>query len=321
MRILSQAAFVLLLASALNTIGCHAQVPAAGTPLSPEVARRVEILIRQRTKITPDDTLTIGGRIASDIPGYDKIEVVITSGPDHSPPIAFLLSKDDKTLAQFNKYDISRDPKTIVSAAGRPGRGGPETAPVEIVLFDDLECPYCAKMHQQLFPALTERYGNQVHIVYRDYPLSQHPWAMRAAVDTNCVASQSAVGYWNLVDYIHSHAGDFGGQDKSLQKAKDSLDQLALDEAKKDGLKTDAVGQIDACIKKQDETQIKASLKLGESLDIEATPVLFINGEKLEGAYPLADVFRMVDGALLAAGKTPPPPYAAPSPTMAKPGN
>jgi protein-disulfide isomerase len=320
-RTLTQAAFVLILASALNTIGCHGQVPAAGTPLSPEVARRVEILIRQRTKITPDDTLTIGGRSASDIPGYDKIEVVIASGPDHSPPIAFLLSKDDKSLAQFNKYDISRDPKTIVSGAGRPGRGGPETAPVEIVLFDDLECPYCAKMHQQLFPALTERYGNQVRVVYRDYPLSQHPWAMRAAVDTNCVATQSTAGYWNLVDYIHSHAGDFGGQDKSLQKAKDSLDQLALDEAKKDGLKTDAVGQIDACIKKQDESQIKASLKLGESLAIEATPVLFINGEKLEGAYPLADVFRMVDGALMAAGKTPPPAYAAPSATPTKPGN
>ena len=83
-----------------------------------------------------------------------------------------------------------------------------------------------------------------------------------------------------------------------------------MDEAKKDHLKVDAV---EACVKKQDESAIKASLKVGEELGIEATPVLFINGEKLEGAYPLPDVFRRIDGALVAAGQTPPPPYVAPA--------
>ena len=53
---------------------------------------------------------------------------------------------------------------------------------LDAVGFDDLECPYCAKMHQQLFPALTQRYKDQIHIVYRDFPLDQHPWAMRAAI-------------------------------------------------------------------------------------------------------------------------------------------
>ena len=60
-------------------------------------------------------------------------------------------------------------------------------------------------------------------------------------------------------------------------------------------------------------------MKIGEDLGIEATPVLFINGEKLEGAYPIADVFRMVDSALTAAGKTPPPPYVAPAPPLVTP--
>ncbi len=304
----------MVLASAFSVVGCHGQTPAASAVLPPETARRVEILIRQRTKITPDDTLKIGPRLPSEIPGYDKIEVEITAGADKSGPIPFLLSKDGRTLAQFNTYDISKDPKALVSDAGRPGRGGPASAPVQIVLFDDLECPYCARMHKQLFPALTDRYGSEVHIVYRDFPLSQHPWAVRAAVDVNCVAAQSGSAYWNLVDYIHAHAGDFGGEEKSIQKANDQLDQLAKDEAKKIGLKPAALTTVDACIKKQDDSEVKASVKVGEGLDIEATPVLFINGEKLEGAYPLEDVFRMVDGALLAAGKTPPPPYVPPVP-------
>ena len=310
-----QALAVLLLAASL---GCHAQVPPAGAELTPEQARRVEILIRSRAKLPPNYVMTVGPRTHSDIPGFDEITVVVTVDGSPSHPLSFLLSKDGNTVAQFSKYDISADPRLLVSGAGRPFRGGPESAPVQIVAFDDLECPYCTRMHAQLFPALTQRYGNQVRIVYRDFPLSIHPWAMRAAIDTNCVAAQSVPGYWNLVDYIHAHASEFGGQEKSLAKANDTLDQLAIDEARKDQLPVTAV---ESCVKKQDDSGIKASQKLGDELGIEATPVLFINGEKLEGAYPLVDVFRMVDSALVAAGQTPPPAYVPPPPPLVKPAS
>jgi protein-disulfide isomerase len=297
-----------LLASVLATLGCRAQVP-AGAKLSPDVARRVELLIRSRTKIPPDYTLTVGPRTPSDVVGFDRIDIVVSQDGQPAKPIAFLLSTDGKTLAQFNKFDISKDPKTIITGVGRPARGAAAGAPVEIVVFDDLECPYCAKMHAQLFPALLNRYGNNVRIVYKDYPLSQHPWAMRAAIDTSCVGEQNAPAYWNLIDYIHANASDFGGSDHSVEKAKASLDKLSLDEAKKDNLK---VADVEACIKKQDESAVKASVQAGNDLGVEATPVLFINGEKLEGAYPVVDVFRMVDEALTAEGKTPPPPYKEP---------
>ena len=279
------------------------------------MARRVELLIRSRTKIPPDYRITVGPRQPSDVPGFDKIDVVVLAEGQPSRPIGFLLSTDGKTLAQFNKYDISKDPRTIISGAGRPARGGAEGSPVEIVVFDDLECPFCAKMHAQLFPALLDRYGKDVRIEYKDYPLSQHPWAMRAAIDSNCLGDQSSTGYWNMVDYVHAHASDFGGADHNLEKANQMLDSLALDEAKKNNVKLE---EVEACIKKQDQTAIKASMKVGDDLGVEATPVLFINGEKLEGAYPLVDVFRMVDEALVAVGKTPPPPYKEPAP---KPGN
>lgn len=315
---LSKALLVFVFASSLSVAGCRGQLPPVGDRLSPELARRVELLIRQRTKMTPDYSVVVGARKSSEIPGFDQVDVTFTSGEgEASKPIAFLLSKDGRTLAQLSKYDISADPKSLISAAGRPGRGGPETAPVEIVMFDDLECPFCAKMHAELFPALTERYGQQVRIVYRDFPLSQHPWAMRAAIDSNCVGTQSAPGYWNLVDKMHARASDFGGNEHSLAKANEELDKLTLDEASKDGLKLEPIA---ACVKKQDDTEVKASLKLGGALGIEATPVLFINGEKLEGAYPLQDVFRMIDGALVAEGKTAPPAYVLPATPAAKTG-
>src|SRR5580658_4830948 len=100
------------------------------------MARRVELLIRSRTKIPPDYRMTTGPRTPSDIPGFDKIDVVVIADGQPSHPIAFLPSTDGKTLAQFNKYAISKDPRTIVSGEGRPARGGGEGSPVEIVVFD-----------------------------------------------------------------------------------------------------------------------------------------------------------------------------------------
>ena len=326
-----------LLALTLATAGCHAQTPSAtgvpgepargggtGQQLTPAEQHRVEVLLRQKANLPPASTVHIGPRTTSDVPGFDAITVSFSAEGKDSKPAPFLISKDGKTLAQFSKYDLAADPRTMIAADARPSRGGPATAPVVIVGFDDLECPYCARMHAQLFPALTERYKDQVHIVYRDFPIDQHPWAMRAAIDTNCVGAQSATGYWNLVDYIHAHAAEMGGEEKSIAKANDMLDTLSRDEGKRQKVNADA---LNACITKQDDTAIKASMTLGESLGVDATPALFINGEKVEGAQPLEYVYRMIDNALTASGQTPPPPPPAPvhappqTPPATKPGN
>ena len=304
--------------------GCHAQLlgdpatppGAAGSErLSPQLARRIEILIRQRTDVSAEYTMVASARTKSELANYDQVDVAFTDGTKTSKPIRFLISTDDKTLAQMTKFDISRDPKTLVSAADRPARGGPATAPVTIVLFDDLECPFCAKMHAQLFPALTTRYGNGVRVVYRDYPLVEiHPWALRAAIDSSCLAAQTTPGYWNLVDYVHLHAGEMGGADKSVAKANETLDTLTLDEGKRQNVNQ---AQLAACVQKQDATAVNASKKDAGTLGVEATPALFINGEKVDGAVPIEYVYRMVDSALAAEGVAPPPPVPVPSPPAA----
>jgi protein-disulfide isomerase len=311
----------LVLTLFLAGAGCHAQVsgapaavPGAAKPetLSPELARRIEILIRQRTDVPAEYTMVASPRTKSEVSGYDEVDISFTDGTKTSKPIRFLLSTDGKTLAQMTKFDISRDPKTLVSAADRPARGGPANAPVTIVLFDDLECPFCAKMHAQLFPALTARYGNEVRVVYRDYPLSEiHPWALRAAIDSSCLAAQTTPGYWNLVDYVHLHAGEMGGKDKSLAQANSTLDTLTLDEGKRQNIDQ---AQLTACVLKQDATAVNGGKKDADKLGVEATPALFINGERLDGAVPIEYVYRMVDSALTAEGVTPPPPVPLPAP-------
>jgi predicted DsbA family dithiol-disulfide isomerase len=77
---------------------------------------------------------------------------------------------------------------------------------------------------------------------------------------------------------------------------------------------------------KQDSSKVKASEMEAEAdpLRIGQTPVLFINGEKVEGVVPVETIFQIIDGALIAAGQTPPPapPKPAPAaPPAAKPGS
>jgi len=319
----------LVLAVTLAALGCHAQTPAAqnastatasastANGLSPQLTRRVEVLIRSKFDVPAAYVIHISPPTKSELPGYNAITVTFSAGDKTSRPIVFLLSDDNKTLAQFSKYDISKNPKDLVSADGRPARGGPPNAPVVIVVFDDLECPFCARMHEQLFPAVLQRYGDRVRVVYRDFPLyDKHPWAMRAAIDVNCVGVHSTAGYWNLVDYIHAHAAELGGQAGSLAEANKTLDQLTRDEGKRQSLDAAA---LDACIAKQDNTAVMAEFAQGEALGVQATPALFINGEKIEGAEPLAYVYRMIDSALVAAGQTPPPPPAPETPPAAAP--
>ena len=315
----------------LAALGCHAQTPAvpAGTPLSPEQARRVEVLVRQRAELPPGSVVAVGSRTPSELAGYDTVEVTITNEGRTSHPIKFLLSKDGKTLAQFTKFDISANPRDLISAEGRPSRGGPASAPVLIVGFDDLECPYCARLHASIFPAITERYGDKVHIVYKDYPLeSIHPWAMHAAVDVNCVADQSPTGYWTIVDQIHAHASDISAtaqngtgptpNDQDMKKALDRvygmLDTMTLKQGEADHID---LSKLNVCMKLQDTKAINASVKLAESFNLQSTPVLFINGAKIDGAVPIELIFDEIDMALVAEGQKPPPPYMAPAPAAA----
>jgi len=181
---------------------------------------------------------------------------------------------------------------------------------VTVINFDDLECPYCAKMHQSLFPAALDRYKDKVRFIYKDYPLTEiHPWAMHAAVDANCLAAQSPAVYWTYVDYLHAHGQEVTGEDRDLNKSKAALDRIARQEATLAKLD---LGALDACLAKQDETQVRASMQEGEKLGIDGTPALFIDGERIVGWLPEDQLWMVIDRALRAEGEQPPAAPAAP---------
>lgn len=306
-RSLSLAVCVLFLAG--TAITGHTQTPSSKEKaLPPDLAWRVEVLFRSKATLPAAAEVHVGPRTPSKIPGYDQVAITYTSSGTTSAPIPFLLSHDGRSLVQFNQFDISVDPRTIVSAENRPARGGPESAPVSIVVFDDLECPFCARLNATIFPAVLDRYKDQVRIVYEDFPSPGHPWALRAAVDVSCLATRSGTAYWNAVDTIHARAAELGGPERSLAKANDSLDQIVRQSGAQQHVDAAA---LNACIQKQDTASVERSRAQGLGLQVQVTPTFFINGAKIEGAVPLDFIFHMIDAALLAEGRTPPP--AAPA--------
>lgn len=295
--------------------GCRAQssnpADAQGQALSAKVSRNIELTLRDRLQIPPDYVIHLGPRKPSTTPGFDSLTVLfeLPSHPEHSQTVNFLISKDNKTLERIARWDIGQDPADLVPAGDRPVRGNPN-AKVTVVNFDDLECPFCARLHAELFPETLDHYKGLIKIVYRDMPLEQiHPWAMHAAVDANCLAAQSATAYWNYVDYLHTHGGDITGPDRDLKKSDAMLDKVAMDEGGKE--KADAT-KLSACVAKQDEAPVRQEMKLSEHLNIDQTPTMYVNGEEISGAVPESVLWQAIDRALVAEGEIPPPnPYNA----------
>lgn len=292
-------AFLILL---LICLGCSAQ------SVSPDVAQKVERGVRARYSLPPEMKITVGPAKPSEFPNYDGVTVTLDDGR-RKQELDFLLSKDQKTLVRFSKMDLTRDPYAEImkkiNVAGRPTRGNKD-AKVVAVNFDDFQCPFCSRMHQQIFPAIFKEYGDRVLFIYKDYPLEEiHPWAVHAAVDANCLAVQNNDAYWDYADYLHGNQHSISGtRDAQFME----LDKQAMLQAQKHNLD---IPKVTACVKTQDERAVRASLREGEALDVSATPMMFVNGQKVDGAVPPDTLREVLDRALKDAGVAPPEHKAA----------
>jgi protein-disulfide isomerase len=282
----------------------HAQAESrSAVAVSTSVNRRVELLIRSQFSVPSGYEIVIGEKTPSTVSGFDSIPVTFIHAGSQTTTV-FLISKDCNTLARLETFDMSKDPALAINVDARPIRGD-ATAKVEIVNFDDLECPYCAQLNNELSKETLDHYRGLVKIIYKDFPIEEiHPWAMHAAVDANCLGDLSAEAYWAYIDYVHAHGQDISGPRLEPGKSFLALDHIAntfgtahrVDEPK-----------LAMCLKKQDETVIRSSLKLGASLQINATPQVFVDGERLiSGARPVGELWPAIDRALKAKGIQPP---------------
>src|SRR5947207_7626643 len=198
--------FILLVAICL---GCSAQLG------PPELSQRIERQLRASYNVPATVKVNLSSLRTSEFPNYDALTVTFDN-EGKKQTYDFLLSKDQKTLIRMTRMDLSKDTYAEVmkkiDVKGRPIRGN-ANAKVIAVNYDDLQCPYCSRAHETLFPALLKEYGDRIGFIYKDFPLSEiHPWAIHAAVDANCLAAQSNDAFWGFADYIHANRQVVNGE-------------------------------------------------------------------------------------------------------------
>ena len=213
---------------------------------------------------------------------------VHASAGQASADFEYFVSKDGQKVVQGNLYDIGQNPfkpeldklKTDLQPSfGTPG------APVVLVEFSDFECPVCKEEAKVLRDNLVSTYPKQVRFYFIEFPLdSIHPWARAAAVAGRCIFRQNANAFWDYHDWIFAHQEEINPgnvKDKILEWAK--------------GKDIDIL-QLTRCMdKKETDAEVEKGVALGKSVNVGATPTLFVNGRRLVGRVDWPNLRGVID--------------------------
>lgn len=167
---------------------------------------------------------------------------------------------------------------------------GGANAPVTMVSYTDLECPYCKRFHPVVEQAL-KQYGNKLRVVYRNFPLSFHQNAQKEAEASECVAKLGGNdAYWSFVGKIFERTTSNG-----TGFALGDLAPLA----KEVGV---TQSRFQTCFDQGEmAAKVQSDLAEGSSYGVNGTPTSFINGTPVEGAVPFEQLKAAIDQALQAS--------------------
>lgn len=166
-----------------------------------------------------------------------------------------------------------------VSPGAAPVRG-PAGAPVTIVVFSDMECPFCTKLWAGL-REIEEEYAGKLRIAVRHRPLPFHANARDAARATLAAAAQGR--FWEYHDALME-----GGRKVDAAALDRRAAEVGLDPAR---LRRDMQSaEVEAAVA-ADEA---AAVRLG----VAGTPTLFVNGRRIVGAQPKEVIREAIDQAL-----------------------
>jgi protein-disulfide isomerase len=195
-----------------------------------------------------------------------------------------LAANYDQVLPELQKQEamnqpLSPDAQARIAGKGAPGFG-PENAKVTIVEFSDFQCPYCARA-SEVVHKIKERYADKVRFVFRQFPLPMHPDAHLAA--EAALAAQRQGKFWEFHDLL------FANQ-QALTRA--SLEEYAR-QAKLN------LGDLQKSLDGQTEkAAVDADVALGEGVQVNGTPTVFINGKRVPNPTEFEPVAKQIDEAL-----------------------
>lgn len=172
-------------------------------------------------------------------------------------------------ISEIPRVEVSLDDDDVL---------GDENALITIVEFSDFECPYCGKYNNDTFKKIKENYIDTgiVKYVFRDYPLSFHENAGKAAEAAECAGDQGQ--YWEMHDMLFSDQ-----ENLSEEKYLDYARELGLNEE-----------EFSACLSSGTHAdEVLKDIADAESYGVSGTPAFFIDGIMVTGAQDF-EVFREI---------------------------
>lgn len=163
---------------------------------------------------------------------------------------------EDRLLLRFQASPAVRATDHVWSAPGSSGT---------VIMYSDYECPYCERTFAVIAKLKSEE---NFAFVLRHFPLPLHPHAQLAAEASECAAEQGR--FWEYSSALFANGK--------------SLDDVAF-EAIAATVRLD-MGNFSACLKNHKYTaMVDADRRDGDHMRIRGTPVTYINGRRLEGAF------------------------------------
>lgn len=160
---------------------------------------------------------------------------------------------------------------------------GDLNAPVTIVEWSDYQCPYCTRFYSQTYKQIVKEYidTGKVKFVFRDFPLSFHKNAQKAAEAAECAGEQDK--YYDMYDKLFGE-GVVGGVTTFKKYAEEiGLNTIKFNECLDSGMMVD---------------EIKKDIADGQSVGVKGTPAFMINGKLITGAQPFNVFKKAIDAEL-----------------------
>jgi protein-disulfide isomerase len=159
---------------------------------------------------------------------------------------------------------------------------GPANAPVTIEFFADLESPV-SRSADYILEELIAKYPDSIRVQFRNYPLAFHPQA-GLAHDAAMTAAHEG-HFWPMANYIFDHQESAREQDLIAYAGRLGMDQAKF---------------VETIHSHRYTPRVDADLADGFQRGVRGSPVIFVNGKRIDGVPSLKELTAYVDAALSA---------------------
>ncbi|MBI1818845.1 MAG: DsbA family protein [Nitrospirae bacterium] len=176
-------------------------------------------------------------------------------------------------------------PVNLLESGNHPFKGN-SAAKVIVSEFSDFQCPACKGAEVNMKKLLAD-YPDKIKLVFYHYPLSaNHPWAMLAAEASECANDQGQ--FWPLHDLLY---------DRQEIWSKDSApSKLFKGYAAELGIKAEP---FNTCLDQGKKKSVIAEDQgQGDALQIQSTPTIFINQQRIIGGNSYPDLKQAVESEI-----------------------